>query len=100
MDDIEELKIYIKQLEDENLRLKNSIKALRKNNAGMLNGIKKLQSYVNKLKIKGDQYMDDIDIIIEINGHTINASTDMIEEDVIRQRMGLKPKEELNKRSD
>ena len=40
MDDIEELKIYIKQLEDENLRLKNSIKALRKNNAGMLKGIK------------------------------------------------------------
>ena len=94
MDDIEELKIYIKQLEDENLRLKNSIKALRKNNAGMLNGIKKLQSYVHKLKIKGDQYMDDIDIIIEINGHTINASTDMIEEDVIRQRMELRPKEE------
>lgn len=30
MDDIEELKIYIRQLEDENLRLKNSIKALRK----------------------------------------------------------------------
>lgn len=100
MDDIEELKIYIKQLEEENIRLKNSIKALRKNNAGMLSGIKKLQSYVHKLKIKGDQYMDDIDIIIEINGHTINASTDMIEEDVIRQRMGLKPKEELNKRSD
>lgn len=100
MDDIEELKIYIKQLEEENIRLKNSIKALRKNNAGMLSGIKKLQSYVHKLKIKGDQYMNDIDIIIEINGHTINASTDMIEEDVIRQRMGLKQKEELNKRSD
>ena len=44
--------------------------------------------------------MDDIDIIIEINGHTLNINTDMIEEDVIRQRMGLKPKEELNKRSD
>lgn len=44
--------------------------------------------------------MDDIDIIIEINGHTLNVNTDMIEEDVIRQRMGLKPKEELNKRSD
>ena len=54
MDDIEELKIYIKQLEDENLRLKNSIKALRKNNAGMLKGIKKLQSYVHELKIKGN----------------------------------------------
>lgn len=44
--------------------------------------------------------MDDIDIIIEINGHTLNVNTDMIEEDVIRQRMGLKPKEELNKRLD
>ena len=44
--------------------------------------------------------MDYIDIIIEIDGYTIKASTDMIEEDVIRQRMGLKPKEELNKRSD
>jgi FtsZ-binding cell division protein ZapB len=100
MDDIEELKIYIKQLEDENLRLKNSIKALRKNNAGMLKGIKKLQSYVHELKIKENQYMDDIDIVVEVDGWTIKASTDMIEEDVIRQRMGLKPKEELNKRSD
>lgn len=44
--------------------------------------------------------MDGIDIIIEINGHTLNVNTDMIEEDIIRQRMGLKPKEELNKRSD
>lgn len=94
MDDIEELKIYIKQLEDENLRLKNSIKALRKNNAGMLKGIKKLQGYVHELKIKGNQYMDDINIIAEINGHTVNINTDMIEENVIRQRMGLKPKEE------
>lgn len=25
--------------------------------------------------------MDDIDIIIEINGHTLNVNTDMIEED-------------------
>jgi hypothetical protein len=37
--------------------------------------------------------MDDIDIVIEIDGYTINVNTDMIEEDVIRQRMGLKPKE-------
>lgn len=44
--------------------------------------------------------MNDFDIIIEIDGYTINVNTDMIEEDVIRQRMGLKPKEELNKRSD
>ncbi len=38
--------------------------------------------------------MDDIDIVIEIDGYTINVNTDMIEEDVIRQRMGLKPKNE------
>ena len=44
--------------------------------------------------------MDDIDIIIVVDGWTINTHTAMIEEDVIRQRMGLKPKEELNKRSD
>ena len=37
--------------------------------------------------------MDDIDIVIEIDGYTINVNTDMTEEDVIRQRMGLKPKE-------
>ena len=36
--------------------------------------------------------MKDIDIIIEIDGHIINVNTDMIEEDVIRQRMGLEPK--------
>lgn len=44
--------------------------------------------------------MDDIDIIVEVDGCTIKTNTDMIEEDVIRQRMGLKPKEELNKRSE
>ena len=38
--------------------------------------------------------MNDIDIVIEIDGYTIKANTDMIEEDVIRQRMGLKPKNE------
>lgn len=38
--------------------------------------------------------MDDIDIIIEVDGWIIKANTDMIEEDVIRQRMGLKPKNE------
>lgn len=38
--------------------------------------------------------MDDIDIVIEIDGYTINVNTDMIEEDVIRQRIGLKPKNE------
>lgn len=38
--------------------------------------------------------MNNIDIVIDIDGYTIKANTDMIEEDVIRQRMGLKPKNE------
>ena len=38
--------------------------------------------------------MNDFDIIIEVDGYTIKTNTDMIEEDVIRQRMGLKPKNE------
>lgn len=38
--------------------------------------------------------MDDIDIIIEVDGCAIKTNTDMIEEDVIRQRMELRPKEE------
>ena len=37
--------------------------------------------------------MNDINIIIEIDGLTIKVKTDMIEEDVIRQRIGLKPRE-------
>lgn len=44
--------------------------------------------------------MNDFDIVIEIDGHTINVNTSMVEEDVIRQQMGLKPKEEWSKRSD
>lgn len=47
---IKELNLYIEQLEAENMRLKNSIKSLRKNNKSMLQGLTKLQSYVHKLK--------------------------------------------------
>lgn len=36
--------------------------------------------------------MKDIDIIIETDDYIIKTNTDMIEEDVIRQRMGLEPK--------
>lgn len=39
-----EMRIYIRQLEEENLRLKNSIKSLRDNNRGMLQGLNKIQS--------------------------------------------------------
>lgn len=38
--------------------------------------------------------MDDFDIVIEINGLTVKVNTDMIEENVIRERIGLKPKEQ------
>ena len=37
--------------------------------------------------------MDDIDIIIEIDGLIVKVNTDIIEENVIRQRIGLKSKE-------
>lgn len=50
MDELKELKLYVSQLEEENFRLKNSIKALRNNNKSMLQGLIKRQSYVHKLK--------------------------------------------------
>ena len=50
MDELKELKLYVSQLEEENFRLKNSIKSLRTNNKGLLKGLTKLQSYVHKLK--------------------------------------------------
>ena len=50
MDELKEFQLYVSQLEEENFRLKNSIKALRNNNKSMLQGLTKLQSYVNKLK--------------------------------------------------
>ena len=34
--------LYIKQLEDENSRLKNSIRSLRNNNKGLMQGVDKL----------------------------------------------------------
>ena len=50
MDELKEFQLYVSQLEEENFRLKNSIKALRNNNKSMLQGLTKLQSYVHKLK--------------------------------------------------
>lgn len=50
MDELKELQLYVLQLEEENFRLKNSIKALRNNNKSMLQGLIKLQSYIHKLK--------------------------------------------------
>lgn len=52
MDELNELKLYITQLEEENMRLKNSIKALRNNNKGMLEGLNKLQKQLSMLKRK------------------------------------------------
>lgn len=50
----EDLKHYIKQLEDENVRLKLSIKSLRTNNRGLMQGlnkVKKLLQYQKKYGI-------------------------------------------------
>lgn len=48
--EITELRLYVEQLEEENSRLKNSIRSLRHNNKSMLQGLSKLQSYVARLK--------------------------------------------------
>ena len=48
--EIEELKIYIRQLEEENYRLKLSQKSLRNNNKALLDGNKKLMSTVERLR--------------------------------------------------
>ena len=50
MNELEELKIYVQQLEEENLRLKHSNKSLRDNNKGMLQGLNKIQSELSKYR--------------------------------------------------
>ena len=50
MSEIEEMKLYIQQLEAENKRLKDSNRSLRTNNKGLLQGITKMQKQVNELK--------------------------------------------------
>lgn len=50
MNELEELKIYVQQLEEENLRLKHSNKSLRNNNNGILKGLNKIQSELSKYK--------------------------------------------------
>ena len=42
--------LYIKQLEDENFRLKNSIRSLRNNNKGLMQGVDKLRRALTKYK--------------------------------------------------
>lgn len=47
MSEIEEMKLYIQQLEDENKRLWDSNKSLRTNNKGLLRGMTKMQKRIN-----------------------------------------------------
>lgn len=54
--ELDELKLYILQLESENKRLKNSIKSLRNNNKSLLNGNKKLSSQLAKLKRENTKF--------------------------------------------
>ena len=42
--------LYIKQLEDENFRLKNSIRSLRNNNKGLMQGVDKLRRSLTEYK--------------------------------------------------
>lgn len=44
--------LYIKQLEDENFRLKNSIRSLRNNNKGLMQGVDKLTRTLIEYKEK------------------------------------------------
>lgn len=52
--DNKEMELYIRQLEEENIRLKNSNKALRNNNRALIQGVSKLQKYVHELKKKSN----------------------------------------------
>jgi len=45
-----EIAVYIKQLEEENLRLKNANKSLRNNNKGLLQGLTKVQKELCRYK--------------------------------------------------
>ena len=49
-DELQEAKIYIQQLEEENKRLLLSQKALRNNNRALLEGNKKLFRHVGRLR--------------------------------------------------
>ena len=46
----EEESVYIRQLEEENLRLKNSIRSLRNNNKGMLQGLNKISNELRRYR--------------------------------------------------
>lgn len=62
--DNEEMELYIRQLEEENVRLKNSNKALRNNNKALMQGVSKLQKCVNELK-KTKQIIQNETIMID-----------------------------------
>lgn len=56
----EETKIYITQLEDENIRIKMSNMSLRNNNKGLLQGLNKIQKELLKYKEKYGKLEQDI----------------------------------------
>lgn len=69
------LQIYIRQLEDENLRLKQSNKALRNNNKGLLESQKKLQRQIGKFKSKRIEMLRDK--ILEMKYECTDKGLDM-----------------------
>lgn len=64
MENKQEMELYIKQLEEENLRLKISNKSLRTNNKGLLNGHNKLQRDLYRVRnerneLRNKQFTDE-----------------------------------------
>lgn len=55
-DELQEAKIYIQQLEEENKRLLLSQKALRNNNRALLEGNNKLRQHVQRLRKERDEW--------------------------------------------
>lgn len=58
--ELQEAKIYIQQLEEENKRLLLSQKALRNNNRALLEGNKKLQQHVQRLRKERDEWKNSV----------------------------------------
>lgn len=79
MSEIEEMKLYIQQLEDENKRLKDSNKSLRTNNKGLLQGITKIQRKVNKSNKKTSTEFtnEEIKILLTALKNLINKTSDV-----------------------
>lgn len=60
-----ETELYIKQLEEENLRLKNANKSLRNNNRAFMKGTGKLQRDLFRLRNERNQLKEQLEREVE-----------------------------------